>query len=65
MIPSMIALANDVLLLKVLRRMTLTEALDKSIVVRRTSWPWWKCLNNVVKDPKRIWAIEERPRLNG
>lgn len=45
--------------------MTLTEALKQSDYVRRKAWPWWKCLNNEAKEATRVWALLERPFLNG
>lgn len=45
--------------------MTLTEALSQSIYVRRKAWPWHKCMNDIERDPKRVWAIRDYPRLNG
>lgn len=45
--------------------MTLTEALKQGDLVRRRSWPWWKCLNNGQRIAKQVWEIEENPRDNG
>lgn len=44
---------------------TLTEALKRGDLVRRKSWPWWKCLNNEAHDTKRIWVVTDNPRKNG
>jgi hypothetical protein len=44
--------------------MTLVEALKKGDLVRRTTWPWWKCYNNIKHDPTQIWQILERPAQN-
>lgn len=45
--------------------MTLTEALKQGDLVRRKSWPWWKCYNNIEHSPDQIWIILERPAYNG